>query len=149
MKDDADSKKLFTNNPRLKKYPPLQIGARQALSGGGKADSGSTFSLNYGRRPMKAYPITDGELGQLFGLGTLAAICFSLASGLLGFGLDLVKDLALSNEIAEVTKTYWETTKNWCFAIGFLLFVVGVVFVWQRRSRVSEIKKETTFPEQN
>src|SRR5262245_64863939 len=59
--------------------------------------TGSTFALRHGRRQMNTYPITEGELGELFNIGLIAAVCFSLSTGLVGFAIDVHKDLALAS----------------------------------------------------
>jgi len=111
----------------------------------GKGQSGSTFSLDYGRRPMKSYPITDGELSQLAGLGYMATICFSVASGLLVFALDLSKDISMSQELSEATKVFWDTINIVSYSFSGFLFILGGGLIWKRQSKVSEIKDETKF----
>lgn len=96
---------------------------------------------------MKAYPITDGELGQLFGLGFLATICFSVGAGLFGFALDVEKDLSLATEVTESVQTFWTTIRTGSFTLSAILFICGTLFVWKRHNKVSEIKQETIFGE--
>jgi hypothetical protein len=50
------------------------------------ASGGSTFAFKYGRRQVKAYPVTEAELREIGTVSRLSTICYSLASGLVGFG---------------------------------------------------------------
>ena len=122
-------------------------GESGATPSGPGGRTGSTIDIVYGRRPMRGYPITEGELGQLFGIGLLATICFSLAAGVFGFAVDVTKDLALAPEIPQAVVSSWETAKTISWYLSGILFVTGIVFLFRGRSVLNNIKKTTIFPD--
>lgn len=122
-------------------------GESAATPGSSGGRTGSTIDMVYGWRPMKGYPITEGELGHLFGIGLFATICFSLAAGLFGFALDVTKDLAFAPETPQAVVGFWEAAKTFSWVFGVLFFVIGVGFFFRRGSVLNKIKASTTFPD--
>lgn len=112
----------------------------------GESQSGSTFSLIYGRRPMKAYPLTDGELSHVFGLGNWATVCFSIGTLFLGMAVDVTKSLAMLNGFKESAKIFWEIFSNGCYLASIFLFLFGIILMFIRSGKIKEIKKEAIFP---
>ena len=96
---------------------------------------------------MKGYPITEGELGQLFGIGLLATICFSLAAGLFGFAVDVTKDLAFAPETSEAVVSWWSAATTFSWFLSVILFLAGTIFLVRGNSVLSNIKKTTIFPD--
>lgn len=109
--------------------------------------SGSKFDLAYGRRPMKAYPITEGELGQLTAIGGGALFCFSLGAGLFGFSLDVSKDLAMAPNLPIEAVSAWEIISIYAKNSSWASFGIGSFLLLWRHNVLSRIKNETTFPE--
>jgi hypothetical protein len=95
---------------------------------------------------MKGYPITDGELGQLFGIGALATVSFSIAAGLLGFAIDVTKDMAFSPDLPEAVITHWGAMKTLSLWACAALALVGAGFVLWGHSIIGRIKNQTEFP---
>ncbi len=96
---------------------------------------------------MKAYLITKGEFGQLFGVGVIATICFSLGVGLFGFALDVTKDLSFAPGLPEGVTSFWDAVRTFSWYSGGFLLIAGVgIQIW-RHIILSGIKKETIFPE--
>ena len=96
---------------------------------------------------MKAYPITEGELSQILGIGLLATICFSVGAGFLGFALDVTKDLSLAPELPPAVTGFWEAAQTTSWIAGGVLFVVGVGFLIRRHMVLNGIKNQAIFPE--
>ena len=96
---------------------------------------------------MKHYLITEDQFGDLFSIGLLSAIFFSLATGCFGFAVDVYKDLSLSESIAENVKTKWEIITYACFFLSFVFIVMGGGFVMWGKNKISGIKKNTVFEE--
>lgn len=92
---------------------------------------------------MKEYPLTEGELNELAGLGLLATACFSLAAGAFGFAIDVSKDVAFATDLPATAVTFWETLRGVALALAGVLTLCGGGFVWRGRSRLSAIKRET------
>ena len=121
-------------------------GESMATPGGGGGRTGSTIDIVYGRRPVKGYPITESELGQLFGIGLFATICFSLAAGLFGFAVDVTKDLAFATETPPAVVAYWEAIKTFSWFLCVVLSVAGIAFLVRGSHVLRNIKNSTIFP---
>jgi len=63
--------------------------------------TGSGFDRQPGRRPMKEYPLTKGELYGLASLGGAATLCFSLGSAAFGYAATITKDMAFASNVPE------------------------------------------------
>jgi len=111
----------------------------------GKGQTGSTLSMDYGRRIMKAYAITNGELSQVFGLGHWATLCFSLGFGFGGIALDITKEIFIQQALPETTKAILNTVNYGSYIASGFFILVGIVLMCMRYGKVKEIKKETIF----
>ncbi len=120
-------------------------GASGATLGGGGGRTGSTIDIVYGRRPMKGYPITEGELGQLFSIGLYATICFSLSAGLFGFAVDVSKELAFATGTPQAVVAFWEASRVFSWVLCVVLFGAGIAFFLRGKSILNNIKKSTIF----
>lgn len=117
-------------------------GSEQKGSRAPRASRGSSFGMSYGRRAVKAYPVTDADLRSIGAFGTLVTVAFSLGTGLLGFALDLTKDISLGSE---ATGDFWNAIR-WSAAAGVVVFyAIGGILAFVRHSNIDEIKKNTTF----
>lgn len=122
-------------------------GESAATPGGPGGRTGSTIDMVYGRRLMKGYPITEGEVGQLFSIGLYATICFSLSAGLFGFAMDVSKDLAFAPETSKAVIGFWTLIRTFSWVLCAVLFGCGVAFFLRGKSVLNTIKNSTIFPE--
>ncbi|MGE0372654.1 MAG: hypothetical protein AB7Q01_12265 [Gammaproteobacteria bacterium] len=106
---------------------------------------GSDVKFTYGTRRMKAYPITESELGDLAKIGILAAIAFSVATGFFGFGINILKDISLNEGISIDTKTFWQFMSIGSFVISVIALAIGIGLVRYGRTKIANIKAETEF----
>lgn len=122
--------------------PELEIPPRRPRVGAG--GSGAGIEHDYMRRRIKAYPITDSELTQLQGIGVVTAACFSFGSGMLGFALNLHKDLSLAGpDVPANAFRWWDGLHYGLGAGGVALVVIGVCAFFWGKTRVRAIKAET------
>jgi len=92
---------------------------------------------------MKEYPLTKGDMRDLAKTGLAATICFSFASGLFGFIVNLSKDLAFASNLPEKVIAFWDAIW-WCSVAAMLVFAVfGGLAVRDGRMRIKEIEDET------
>jgi hypothetical protein len=56
---------------------------------------------------MKEYPLTKGDMRDLAKTGIAPPVCFSIASGLFGFIVNLAKDLSLAQGTPERVMGFW------------------------------------------
>ncbi|MES2834250.1 MAG: hypothetical protein V4707_06035 [Pseudomonadota bacterium] len=94
---------------------------------------------------MKAYPITEHELGGLAALGVFAGLSFSIASLMLGFAIDLHKDLSITADVPEGARIFWGTIRIGAFVMALVLTLVGIYLLNRGNTKLSRIKLETTF----
>src|SRR5438128_353416 len=71
------------------------------------ATGGSGLRRIPGVRPMKEYPLTKGDMRDLAKTGVAATVCFSFASGLFGFMVNLAKDLSLAQGVPDKVVGFW------------------------------------------
>lgn len=142
--------RLSTADERSATVDPIPQPSKTITAGPGRRGSktatlGSVVAMDYGRRAMKAYPITEGELSTLFSIGLGAAICFAFASASLGFAVDLHKDLAFSPDLSESIQAFWQNIQIVAWALMVVFFVAGCAFLFWGKNKLSEIKSGTTF----
>jgi len=82
-----------------------------------------------GRRPMKEYPLTAGELWTLGGLQAGAALAFGLAGGCFGFWLNLQEAIAFSDHVEPHVLGYWNGLGTAAICGTVLLGLTGVVLL--------------------
>jgi hypothetical protein len=107
------------------------------------ASGGSGFDRMPGRRPMKEYPLTKGELYGLGTLGGAATLCFSLGSAAFGYAAAITKDMAFASNVPEKIIVYYSTMRDFAFYGSFGLFAVGLVLIVAGGIRVRQIIAET------
>lgn len=112
---------------------------------GGGGGVGSTLSISYGKRNLKAYPITEAELSRLSGIGYWATACFSISGFLGGFSLDLFKDLALVGGVAAAPAKLWGYIQNLSAVLAVIFLLLGIGLFFLRKKSIDEIKKQTEF----
>lgn len=105
--------------------------------------SGTGFNRIPGRRDMKEYPLTEGELNELAYTGGFGTLFFSLAAFLLGLWIDVSKDIALSPEVSEAERAFWNAVKVGCLIGAAVAVLIAVLMFWRGYHRLSQIKKET------
>lgn len=137
-----------TNNP-----PPTN---EQAVSGGGGTTpetiavgsggkAGSTITMTYGKRIIKSYPITEDELGQLFWVGLLTTLCFSITSFMFAVTFNIHLSLSISQALPDNKAVYWTTLRDVAWYGSLIFLVVGIILVIFGRNRINRIKSKTEF----
>jgi hypothetical protein len=107
--------------------------------------TGSTITYVPGQRVIKQYPITEGELTEIFGIGILSSVCFTIGTGVIAFGINLYKDGILAQGLDERTVDLIKWSSWGCFGFGALFLIVGVVAFIKNNLLIQGIKKETKF----
>ena len=109
-----------------------------------RANKSSTFTAMGGRRAVKAYPVTESELSNMFLLQAGSTVCFSLATFFAGIWLNVAQGLALASGVPAAKIAFWSGLEI-AFGAGTILFaVIGFCLVCFGRHKVSQIKGETT-----
>jgi hypothetical protein len=119
----------------------------KAAIGAKRRDKGSTFSPDYGKRTMKSYPITEGELNELFMIGIVVTFLFSLGAGFFSFAVNIYKDLSFNPLLTREIIDHWTNVLWGCTFAGVIFVVIGVLVVLFGRNKIAKIKNETTFNE--
>ena len=96
---------------------------------------------------MKAYPITKSELWQLFAIGVLSSIFFSLGMWLLNFGVDIYKDLSINQPIPKETIGYWQNIEARCWEFSGFFFFISLIAMIFGGAKIHEILGQTVFDE--
>ena len=96
---------------------------------------------------MKAYPISEDELWNLFAVGLVAAISFSIAGWFLGCAFDIFKDLDLGNGISPEKIQLWKLNQNWCFVFSGFFFLVAIASTVIGGFKIRKILTDTKFDE--
>jgi hypothetical protein len=111
------------------------------------SSKGSYLKRMPGVRPIKEFPLTKGDMRDLQSTGLLASGCFSFGGALLGFTINLRKDMSFSQSVPAPVLAFWEGIW-WCSFFGGLFFLAaGVIAMWRGNSRLNEIEKETEHDE--
>ncbi len=92
---------------------------------------------------MKEYPLTEADMNDLAKTGVIAGGSFSLATGLLGFVVNLSKDFAFSSNVQEGVLGFWTGVWWSCIAAAILLFGIAGLTVWRGNERLKQIMRET------
>ena len=143
--------------------PPPEGGAAGAettpvsLTGGsgkGKASkkvkkpAGSTLVITPGARTEKGYPLTRDELWLLGSLGTGTTASFALASGMVGYYVNVGMNLALAQGVPEKIVAYYESTRQWSLLSAIALYVIGMLLTAAGGLKVVSIIRRTTHDEE-
>jgi hypothetical protein len=129
----------------------ISAAAGSAGSGGAKprrSAKGSNIRPLYGERAVKQYPIQERELDDLFRIGVIATGSLAGASWMFSVSLDVFLNLSLATGLAATTTLIWHTVAWVCGILCLILILAGVVFIYVGNNRIKEIKKETTFSDQ-
>lgn len=93
---------------------------------------------------MKEYPLTESDMRDLAQTGLLSGVSFSIGSGMLGFALNISKDMAFASGLPERVAGFWSAVW-WACVIGAAIFyAIGAAGVMRGRTRLAEIKGETS-----
>lgn len=98
-----------------------------------------------GRQVVKGYAVTEDQLHLLSTLGYEASISFTLASGLLGFALNLMVSRDLSTSAPTDSLHFWGGVEVSCFYGAIVFGVVALILATVRIYKVYEIKSKTKF----
>jgi hypothetical protein len=104
--------------------------------------AGSGFDRRSGRREMKEYPLTEGELNELATLGIGATIAFAIMSALLGFAVDVTKDFAFE-DVPAAAKSFWSGLRLAALLFAAASGALGIGLLWRGRNRLRQIKRST------
>ena len=96
---------------------------------------------------MKEYPLTEGDMRSLSRVGALATIAFSASAGLLGFWINISKDLSFAQGVPEKVSTFWETVRLFAGIGCPITFLIGCILLWIGHTEVNRIKRDTTHDE--
>ncbi|RYE03222.1 MAG: hypothetical protein EOP61_05525 [Sphingomonadales bacterium] len=158
---DWERLKRFTeahrNDPPSPPKPPGEgVGSGPKKSGGEVAGevpprkprgprrpSGSGFDRISGRRPMREYPLTKGELHELASRSFLSTLGFSGASAAFTVWLGIVQGMAFADTIKPEVKAYWQAWQSAAGWASIVLFAFGAAMMVWNGLRVREIIKET------
>lgn len=106
---------------------------------------GSSFTTAYGRRNVKAYPVTGSDLHSIGALSGLATVAFSIGTGLLGYAFDVTESLSIAGDVPPATSGFWSGLR-WGFVIAGVVCYIGGAILWKvRGSTIRDIKTNTTF----
>lgn len=111
----------------------------------GSGAQGSTITQDYGKRTMKAYALTEGELGELFVIGGFATFFFSLAAGFFGFYVNTYENLSLNPSLAKEIIDQWGIISEVCKYSAGISAVIGLALIYFRHTKIAQIKRETEF----
>lgn len=109
---------------------------------------GSDVRLRYGTRSMKAYPITETELNELFQIGIFATLAFSLSAGCFGFTINIIKDISINNSESEIAEL-WGHISAFSLIGGVIFLLIGWLLIRHGKSKISQIKIDTKFPDED
>jgi hypothetical protein len=87
------------------------------------------FHRKPGRRVMKEYPLTQGELWGLGGVSLAATIFLSFASFCLSNAFELYKELSFDATITPALSGYWHAMMCAFIWGGILWGVLGLIFI--------------------
>lgn len=113
----------------------------QAYTAGEPA--GSTMRPIYQERTMKCYVVSESELKQL-GLANIGITAFAaVGSFLLAFGLDIMKDVLITEDIPENARPLVSIIPPVSIVLGLAFYsLAGLAILW-RRSMLNLIKSES------
>lgn len=94
---------------------------------------------------MKSYPVIQGEMWGLGGLGFGATLAFSTAAGLIGFYFDTAKDLSLAQGVDLAIIAYWDAIKNAALIGSAVCAITGMLFVGIGAFSIYKIINRTEF----
>lgn len=115
------------------------------LVAAGSPSTGSTFTMSYGKRIVKAFPITESELNEVAAAKRIAAVCFTIAGALFGFAMNLNKDMQFANSLPEKVTSFWNAIWYACLIGSGITSLLGI-WLWLRgHNRLAEIKREARF----
>jgi hypothetical protein len=135
---------LLTNKPEETKT--FSGGGSELQKSSGKKKRYGT-SQKRGRRDMKFYEISEDELWNLFAVGVVAAISFSIAGWFLGCAFDIFKDLDLNSGISPEKIQIWKSNQNWCFVSSSFFFLVAIASTIVGGFKIRKILTDTKFDE--
>ncbi len=96
---------------------------------------------------MRGYPLSEADMRDLSKTQTIAAICFSTAAGLLGFNINLAKDLAFAQNVPPQALGFWSAI-SWACWLGVIVSTAfGLMQYFSGKARLKEIMDQTTHDE--
>lgn len=105
--------------------------------------SGSGFDRISGRRPMREYPLTKGELHELASRSFLSTLGFSGGSAAFTVWLGIVQGMAFADTVKPEVKAYWQAWQSAAGWASIVLCAFGAAMMIWNGLRVREIIRET------
>lgn len=127
--------------------PPSGAGQPVRRGTASRRPSGTGFVRKPGRRPMKEYPLTEGEMRELGAVGALTTLFFAIGTGCLGFVLNVSQNFAFSPGIPKEVFIFWDTLRIEGIIAAIVLYLLGVGGLIYSGLRVRKIKGETEHDE--
>ena len=106
---------------------------------------GSSVQPQYGRRRMKYYPLSKGDIRFLTVSNALTSICFAVAAACATFSLDVERDFAIASNVPPAAVAKWGGYEVAAGILAFVLFIVGAGFWIWRELALRAIEEETQF----
>lgn len=110
--------------------------------------AGTGFVRSPGRRVMKEYPLTEGEMRELGAVGVITTLLFSLGTGCWGFVLNVSMNVAFSSGIPKDVLIFWSTLRCVAIISAIILYICGIIGFIYGGYRVTKIKRGTEHDDQ-
>lgn len=118
-------------------------GAVQEVEGGARLPNGSSVKPAYKHRTISYYPVTDDELDQIAAFNRVSATLFAAGSFILGWSLDVGKDLFFATDIEPSARNAAASAAVAGAVLAAVFFCVGAYF-WNAKNKQSRrIKTES------
>ncbi|KNY13597.1 hypothetical protein AKG11_28060 [Shinella sp. SUS2] len=99
--------------------------------------------MTHTRRQIKAYNFTEADLDAVMMANVVSAISFSVGSAVLGFWVDVNKDVALLDKASPTAEALQTMVNIVGLPLIIVLFLIGGFFVWKRSTVISRVKSES------
>lgn len=123
---------------------PEEIGTNPTPAPRRRRTSGSKQPIQYGHYPLKVYALNESQLSELGLLKGLSTICFTLAGGLFGFGVNLFINVELATPAPQV-RTTWYVIAACALVASVALAGTGILFTCKGHTKLAAIKRDTIF----
>jgi|HubBroStandDraft_6_1064221.scaffolds.fasta_scaffold44876_5 nitrate reductase gamma subunit len=95
---------------------------------------------------MRQYPLTESELVVIGNAGAASAFCVSIGGGLIGFSINLYKDMKVGQvTLAKDQIAAANAINSATLVFGLCFIIVGIVLYLYGRRTLDKIKASTTF----
>ncbi|WP_156334146.1 MULTISPECIES: hypothetical protein [unclassified Shinella] len=123
--------------------PALAAPGRHEAAAPLRAGTGGGINVTHTRRQIKAYNFTEADLDAVMMANVVSAISFSVGSAVLGFWVDVNKDVALLDKASPTAEALQTMVNIVGLPLIIVLFLIGGFFVWKRSTVISRVKSES------